>query len=88
MRIIIPPMGNEVLTMLKGNLSRWSLSLPVAYLMTADEQIYSQNYRVIPLLVVAGLWYLLLTSLLSIPQRRLERHFGRGAVAAGQSGLA
>ena len=47
--------------------------------MTADEQIYSQNYRVIPLLVVAGLWYLLLTSLLSIPQRRLERHFGRGA---------
>ena len=86
MRIIIPPMGNEVLTMLKET----SLVSVIAGrdLMTADEQIYSQNYRVIPLLVVAGLWYLLLTSLLSIPQRRLERHFGRGAVAAGQSGLA
>ena len=86
MRIIIPPMGNEVLTMLKET----SLVSVIAGrdLMTADEQIYSQNYRVIPLLVVAGLWYLLLTSLLSIPQRRLERHFGRGAVSAGQSGLA
>jgi polar amino acid transport system permease protein len=86
MRIIIPPMGNEVLTMLKET----SLVSVIAGrdLMTADEQIYSQNYRVIPLLVVAGLWYLLLTSLLSIPQRRLERHFGRSAVAAGQSGLA
>ena len=56
-------------------------------LMTAVQQIYSQNYQVIPLLVVGGLWYLILTSVLSVPQRALERRFGRSTVSAGTSGV-
>lgn len=85
MRIIVPPTGNEVLTMLKET----ALVSVIAGrdLMTATQQIYSQNYQVIPLLVVAGIWYLALTSLLSIPQRSLERRFGRSRAAAmGTSG--
>lgn len=85
MRIVVPPMGNEVLTMLKET----SLVSVIAGrdLMTAAQQIYSQNYQVIPLLVVAGIWYLLLTSLLSYPQRLLERRYGQSRVSAmGTSG--
>lgn len=86
MRIVVPPMGNEVLTMLKET----SLVSVIAGrdLMTAAQQIYSQNYQVIPLLVVAGIWYLLLTSLLSYPQRLLERRYGQSRVSAmGTSGV-
>lgn len=85
MRSILPAMGNEVLTMLKET----SLVSVIAGqdLMTTVEQIYSQNYQVIPLLVVASLWYLLLTTVLAIPQRQLERHFGRGVTGESQSGL-
>ncbi len=85
MRIIVPPTGNEVLTMLKET----SLVSVIAGrdLMTAVQQIYSQNYQVIPLLVVGGLWYLILTSVLSVPQRALERRFGRSTVSAGTSGV-
>ena len=85
MRIVVPPMGNEVLTMLKET----ALVSVIAGrdLMTAVQQIYSQNYQVIPLLVVAGIWYLLLTSLLSYPQRLLERRYGKSRVSAmGTSG--
>lgn len=75
MRVIIPPLGNEVITMLKTT----SLVSVIAGtdLMTNMQRIYSQNYQVIPLLVVASLWYLALTTVLSIPQAWLERRFGR-----------
>ncbi len=76
MRVIVPPMGNEVITMLKTT----ALVSVIAGqdLLTNLQRIYSQNYKVIPLLVVASLWYLALTSLLSIPQAWLERRYGRG----------
>lgn len=75
MRVIIPPMGNEVITMLKTT----ALVSVIAGsdLMTVLQRIYSQNYQVIPLLVVATIWYLALTTLLSIPQAWLERRYGR-----------
>ena len=78
MRVIVPPMGNEVITMLKTT----ALVSVIAGqdLMTVVQRIYSQNYQVIPLLVVASLWYLALTSVLSIPQAWLERRYGRGHV--------
>jgi polar amino acid transport system permease protein len=47
-------------------------------LMTSVQQIYQQNFKIMPLLVVASLWYLLLTSILSIGQHYVERYFGRG----------
>jgi len=75
MRVVVPPMGNEVITMLKTT----ALVSVIAGqdLMTNLQRVYSQNYKVIPLLVVASIWYLLLTSLLSIPQGWLERRYRR-----------
>lgn len=82
MRTIIPPMGNETITMLKST----ALVSVIAGrdLMTAVQTVYQQNYQVIPLLVVAALWYLALVSLLSVGQFFLERRFGRGHGTTGR----
>ncbi|MRX44777.1 ABC transporter permease subunit [Agromyces sp. Q22] len=77
MRVIIPPMGNETISMLK-NTSLLSV-IAVLELYTQASVISSQNLKQVELLIVASLWYLLMTSLLSIPQYYLERRFGRGA---------
>ncbi|MFI8500471.1 amino acid ABC transporter permease [Streptomyces sp. NPDC085524] len=82
MRVIIPPMGNETINMLKMTAL---VSVIAAHdLMSNIQEVYAQNYQVIPLLVVASCWYLALVSLLSIPQAWLERRYGRGA-ARGHS---
>ncbi|MBF9072682.1 amino acid ABC transporter permease [Streptacidiphilus fuscans] len=74
MRSIIPPLGNEVVTMLK---STALVSVIAGHdLLSNLQDVYAQNYKVIPLLVVASLWYLVLSSLLSLPQSWLERRFG------------
>jgi polar amino acid transport system permease protein len=76
MRVIIPPTGNETISMLKTT----SLVSVIAYaeLLYAAQLIYSENYRTIPLLMTAAIWYLALTTILSIGQYYLERRFGRG----------
>lgn len=76
MRVIIPPMGNETISMLK-NTSLLSV-IAVLELYTVATQISSQSLRQVEMLVVVSSWYLFLTSVLSIPQYYLERHFGRG----------
>lgn len=76
MRVIIPPMGNETISMLK-NTSLLSV-IAVLELYTVATQISSQNLRQVELLVVVSCWYLFLTSVLSVPQYYLERHYGRG----------
>jgi polar amino acid transport system permease protein len=76
MRVIIPPMGNETISMLKT--SALVSVISGHDLLTNIEDVYSQNFQVIPLLVVASLWYLALTSVFSIGQYFLERRFGRG----------
>ena len=77
MRVIIPPTGNETISMLKNT----ALVSVIAYtdLLYASQLIYAQNYKTIPLLIVASLWYLIVTSLLSIGQYYIERRFGRGS---------
>ncbi|MGD1050054.1 MAG: amino acid ABC transporter permease, partial [Solirubrobacteraceae bacterium] len=77
MRVIIPPTGNETISMLKTT----SLALVVAFteLTTAAVNIYSNNFETIPLLIVVSLWYLALTSVLYVGQYYLERHFARGS---------
>ncbi|WP_338692942.1 amino acid ABC transporter permease [Streptomyces sp. Q6] len=76
MRVIIPPMGNETINMLKMTAL---VSVIAAHdLMSNIQDVYAQNYQVIPMLVVASIWYLALVSLLSLPQAWLERRFGRG----------
>jgi len=76
MRVIIPPTGNEFISMLKTS----SLASVVTYgeLLNRASSIYSANLEIIPLLVVASLWYLLMTTVASIGQHYVERHFGRG----------
>ncbi|HEY4455473.1 MAG TPA: amino acid ABC transporter permease [Pseudonocardiaceae bacterium] len=78
MRIIIPPTGNEVISMLKTT----SLATIVAVheLFGVVQFIYGNNFQQIPLLVVASLWYLVFTSVLSIGQYYIEKRFARGAV--------
>ena len=77
MRVIIPPMGNELISMLK-NTSLLSV-IAVLELYTVATQISAQNFKQVELLIVVSLWYLLLTSVLAVPQLYLERHFGRGS---------
>ena len=76
MRVIIPPTGNETISMLKTS----SLVSVIAYaeLLYSAQLIYSVNFKTIPLLLVVSIWYLFMTTLLSIGQYFLERHYGRG----------
>ncbi|WP_082716978.1 amino acid ABC transporter permease [Microterricola viridarii] len=78
LRIIIPPTGNEFISMLKTT----SLVVVVAGsdLMTNASQIYKQNNLIIELLIVASLWYMLLTAIATFFQSKLERRFGSDAV--------
>lgn len=70
-RIIIPPTGNEVITTLKNTSLVSVISLPE--LLYSTQLIYSKNFQVIPLLIVASLWYLIVTTVLTIAQHHLER---------------
>src|SRR6478609_8237013 len=77
MRVIIPPTGNEVISMLK------TTSLAVAVPFTLDlfgrqRDIASVIFQPIPMLLVAAAWYLLITSILMVGQFYLERYFSRG----------
>ena len=77
MRIIIPPTGNETIGMLKPT----SLVQAVPFtldLQFATNAIANRIYKPIPLLLVACIWYLLITSILMVIQSRLEKHFGKG----------
>ena len=77
MRVIIPPTGNETISMLK--MSSLVSVIAVTELLYAVQLIYAVNYRVIALLIVASIWYLLVTTILSVGQYYVERHYGRGA---------
>jgi len=76
MRVIIPPMGNEVITMLK--LTSLVTIIGGGDLMTNIQHVYAENFQVIPLLTVAAIWYIVLVTVLSVPQAWLERRYGRG----------
>lgn len=76
MRVIVPPTGNQVIGMLKATSLVSVISVPE--LLYSAQIIYAQNFQTIPLLIVASLWYLLVTTILSIGQYYIERHFARG----------
>ena len=80
MRLIIPPTGNETISMLKT--TSLVSAIAVVELTKAVEEIAAQNYQTIPLLIVASLWYLAMTTVLSIGQYYLERHYAKGATRA------
>jgi polar amino acid transport system permease protein len=76
LRVIIPPTGNQTISMLKTTSLVSVISLPE--LLFAAQIIYARTYEVIPLLIAASLWYLALTTVLSVGQGFLERRLGRG----------
>ncbi|MBO9523744.1 MAG: amino acid ABC transporter permease [Nocardioidaceae bacterium] len=78
MRVIIPPIGNAVINMTK--LTAVVLIIGLPDLMTSVQLIYSRNFFQIPLLTVACCWYVLLVSVLTVLQLRLEKRFGRGVL--------
>jgi polar amino acid transport system permease protein len=82
MRVIVPPTGNETISMLKNS----SLVSTIAYgeLFYEVSQIYGATYQTIPLLIVASIWYLVMTSVLYVGQYFIERRFGRGFSRSGQ----
>jgi len=80
MRVIIPPTGNETISMLKT--SSLVSVIALSELLYSVQLIYAVNFRQIPLLMVACLWYLIVTTVLSIGQYYIERRFGRGATRA------
>ncbi|MDU6389564.1 MAG: amino acid ABC transporter permease [Pantoea sp.] len=82
MRAILPPAGNEVIGQLKTTAVVSVISLQDV--LFSAQIIYQRTYEVIPLLLVATLWYLLMTSVLSVGQFYVERYFSRG-VSRGQS---
>jgi polar amino acid transport system permease protein len=76
LRVIVPPTGNEFIAMLKT--SSLASAITYAELLRRSGDIYSTNLKVVPLLVVASIWYLVLTSVASVGQYFLERRVGRG----------
>lgn len=77
MPAIIPATGNQVIGMLKET-SLVSV-LGVADLLQSAQAIYARTYETIPLLIVASLWYLIMTLTLSVPQSMIERRFSRSS---------
>ena len=78
MRVVIPPLGNEFIGMVKAT----SLASVIQYpeVLHNAENIYYANSRVIELLIVAGFWYLMVVSVLTPLQMLLERRFARGSL--------
>jgi polar amino acid transport system permease protein len=77
MRFIIPPTGNQVISMLKAT-SLVSV-IAMADLFYTAQSIYNRTFETIPLLLVSVIWYLVLTTLLNIGQSFIERHYSRSS---------
>lgn len=77
MRVIIPPTGNEVISMLKTT----SLVIAVPFtleLYTRARDIAAVTYKPVPMFIVASIWYLVITSILMVGQYYLEKHYSKG----------
>ncbi|GAB3626711.1 amino acid ABC transporter permease [Pandoraea terrae] len=76
MRAIVPPTGNQLISMIKAT----SLVSVIAMgdLLYSVQAVYNRTFEVIPLLMVAVLWYLLVTSMLNVGQSAIERYYARG----------
>lgn len=83
MRVILPPIGNELIGMVK--LTSLASVIQFTEVVYAAENIYFVNNYVIELLIVAAVWYLIVVTILSILQTQVERRFARGAGRAPRS---
>ncbi|UWE11030.1 amino acid ABC transporter permease [Actinacidiphila bryophytorum] len=82
MPAIVPASGNLLIGMLKAT-SIVSV-IAVQDLLYSTQLIYNQNFLIMPLLLVATIWYVILTTLLSVGQFYVERHYARGTGRAGR----
>ncbi|MCY1715987.1 amino acid ABC transporter permease [Microbacterium sp. SL62] len=80
MRSIVPNATNEIIGLVKGASVVFVIAIPE--LFYAVQVIYNRNSRVIPLLLVAVVWYTLITTILSIAQYYIERYYARGSARA------
>ncbi len=78
MRAILPTAFNDIIGLAKGTSNVYILALPE--LFYTIQIIYRRNLEVIPLLMVATVWYLVILTVLSIVQHQIERHYARGAL--------
>jgi polar amino acid transport system permease protein len=78
MRSILPTGFNEIIGLAKSTSMVYVLALPELFYTV--QVIYRRNLEVIPLLMVATVWYLVIMTALSIVQHYIERHFSRGAL--------
>ena len=78
MRSILPNAANEIISLFKGT-SIVSV-MAIGELFYQVQVVYGRNGRVVPLLMVATAWYVLLTTALSVVQHYVERHYAKGSV--------
>lgn len=76
MRVIVPPIGNEFIGMVK--LTSLASVIQFAEILHSAQNIYYANSRVIELLIVAAIWYLVVVTILSLIQGRIEAYYARG----------
>jgi polar amino acid transport system permease protein len=79
MRVIIPPTGNEVISMLKTTSLVTGVPFALDLYGITSREIAARIFEPVPLLMVAATWYLVVTSVLMVGQFYLERYFSRGA---------
>lgn len=83
MRVMVPPIGNEVIGMVK--LTSLASVIQYSEILHNAQIIYFANTRVLELLLVASFWYLAVVSVLSVVQHYIEQYFGRGSKAVSAS---
>lgn len=76
MRTIVPPTGSQVISLIKGT----SLVSVIAMgdLLYSVQAVYNRTFEIVPMLMVAVVWYLFITSILNIFQQYIERYYARG----------
>jgi polar amino acid transport system permease protein len=79
-RIVIPPLGNELTLMIKG--TSLLAVIGIRELFGTIQQLNAATFRTFELFVIAAIWYLILTSIMSVVQRLLEKRLGRYEVAS------
>ena len=78
MRVIIPPTGNELISMLKTTSLVTAVPYSFDLYSIASREIAARTFEPVPLLLVAATWYLIVTSILMVGQYYLEKYFSRG----------
>lgn len=80
MRVILPPVGNEIIGMLKT--TSLASAIGASEMLNEAQHIYLVNNMIMELLIVTAIWYLIAVSVLSVIQYYIERHFARGSTTS------